>query len=94
LLHTLIEAYEVTEDLKVMKCLVSYIPPDIFDILGKSLSNIEGIYPEVYKLVDKMFMIRLEAEARDVKLLSSRIFFDEKLILDFMKLLYTQCKQK
>lgn len=77
-----------------MKCLVSYIPPDIFDILGKSLSNIEGIYPEVYKLVDKMFMIRLEAEARDVKLLSSRIFFDEKLILDFMKLLYAQCKQK
>lgn len=80
-LNALSAAYEVVEDLKVMKCLVSYIPPDIFDILNKSITQIRLIYPEVYHLIDRIFMIRLEAEARDIKLLTSRIFFEEKLIL-------------
>ena len=40
MLGVLAEAYQVTEDLKVMKCLISYIPPDIFDILVNCLPNI------------------------------------------------------
>lgn len=44
LINTLSDAYQATEDLKVMKCLVSYIPPDIFDILNKSMSRIGVVY--------------------------------------------------
>ena len=40
MLTVLSEAYQVTDDLKVMKCLISYIPPDVFDILIKCLPNI------------------------------------------------------
>lgn len=58
-----------------MKCLVSYMPPDIFEILTKCLVDLTEVFHETYRLMERIFLLRLEAEEKEVKLLANRIYF-------------------
>ena len=40
-----------------------------------------------------MFLLRLEADAKEIKLQALRIFFEEKLVLEFIRTLFNNCKQ-
>jgi len=55
--------------------LISYLPIDIYDILTHCLSKLSEKMPLLYKLVEKIFLIRLEAEEKDIKIAQLRIFF-------------------
>jgi hypothetical protein len=81
----LTELYIVSTALKLMKCLVSYMPPEIFDILNRCLSNLKSVFHETYRLMERIFLLRLEAEEKEVRLQNSRIYFEEKLIMEMLK---------
>lgn len=74
-LVSLTEMYVVSTDLKLMKCLVSYMPPDIFEVLQRCLTDLPSIFHETYRLMERIFLLRLEAEEKDVKLQNARIYF-------------------
>lgn len=61
-LVALTEMYVVSTDLKLMKCLVSYMPPDIFELLQRCLTDLRSVFHETYRLMERIFLLRLEAE--------------------------------
>jgi hypothetical protein len=81
----LTELYVVSTDLKLMKCLVSYMPPDLFDILNRCLCDLASVFHETYRLMERIFLLRLEAEEKEVRLLNSRIYFEEKPFMELLK---------
>ena len=62
----------------MLKLLITYLPVEIYDVLGYALGEIESRLSLVYKLVEKVFLLRLEAEENDIKIAQMRIFFEEK----------------
>lgn len=83
----------VSTDLKLMKCLISYMPPDIFEILQKCAHDLNCVFHEAYRLMERVFLLRLEAEEKEVKLQNSRIFFEERLITELLKVFVKAVKE-
>lgn len=75
-LLSLVSLYVVSTDLKLMKCLISYMPPDIFEILQRCTHDLNCVFHEAYRLMERVFLLRLEAEEKEVRLQNSRIFFE------------------
>lgn len=84
-LEALTEVYVVDPDNKVLKCLITYLPADIYEILSRCFPIISEHLGPVYKLIEKIFLLRLEAEERDIKLAQARIFFEERQFNEFWK---------
>jgi hypothetical protein len=72
----LTEIYYIEDDNKILKSLITYLPIDIYDILVRSFSKIPKKLGLIYKLVEKIFLLRLEAEEKDIKIHQMRIFFE------------------
>lgn len=68
-------------DNKILKMLITYLPIDIYDVLAHSLSRLPQKLPLLYKLVEKIFLIRLEAEEKDIKIAQLRIFFEDRAFI-------------
>ena len=62
-------------DNKILKVLITYLPIDIYEVLNHCMSKLEERLPLIYKLIEKVFLIRLEAEEKDIKISQLRIFF-------------------
>jgi hypothetical protein len=76
----------VENESKILKCLITYLPPDIYDILSSSLAGLSSTnFMVMYRLVEKIFLLRLEAIEKDIKLQQLRIFFEEKYHYEYMK---------
>lgn len=58
---------------------------DIYEIIIHSFPKIWKNLGLIYKLVEKVFLLRLEAEEKDIKIQQLRIFFEEKLFYEFWK---------
>lgn len=61
-LEKLTEIYYIENDNKILKSLITYLPIDIYDILAHSLPKVNKKFSLIYKLVEKIFLLRLEAE--------------------------------
>lgn len=50
-------------DSKILKCLITYLPGDIYEILGISIEGVGkdgfGGFGVMYRVVEKMFLLRL-----------------------------------
>ena len=68
-------------DNKILKVLITYLPIDIYEVLNHCMSKLEERLPLIYKLIEKVFLIRLEAEEKDIKISQLRIFFEDRTFI-------------
>jgi hypothetical protein len=46
----------------MLKLLITYLPVEIYDVLIHTFTDVDNRLGLIYKLIEKIFLLRLEAE--------------------------------